>query len=292
MTLTWSRNRTLVAGLALIAVTNAVALGGVAWNRSGTPESELKLTQRELQDFYGFRVDREAGGTEMIMRWRTFSAEDDGVFYESYYGGMPDWIDEAKLAALGFDVSKPRDPERASRRSERILPKEALIVLELDGPAARTALERTRERAARAAKEAAATDKPEQKSRAKMAAEALKREETSNSRLFAVDLGLDAAALRAKYPDRSRYAIVRGKVRAYAPAPYGQAKERRWRGYIESLDNPRVNVPLEFRKQAGAALRTLPRPQAGPTDAGPRYEITVAFGKRFEPWVTAVSVTK
>jgi uncharacterized protein DUF4824 len=290
MTLTWSRNHTLVAGVALIALTNAVALGGVAWNRGGTPESELKLTQRELQDFYGFRVDRETGGTEMSMRWRVFLAEQDDLFYESYYGGMPDWIDEAKLAALGFDVSKPRDPERANRRNERLLPKEALIVLELDGPAARTALERARERAAsEAAKEAVAKDnRPEQKSRAKMAAEALKREETSNSRLFAVDVGLDAAALRAKYPDRGRYAIVRGKVRAYAPAPYGQAKERRWRGYIESLDNPRVNVPLEFRKQAGVALRTLPR--AGPIDAGPRYEITVAFGKRFEPWVTAVAV--
>ena len=30
MTMTWSRRRTLIAGLALIALTNAVALGGVA----------------------------------------------------------------------------------------------------------------------------------------------------------------------------------------------------------------------------------------------------------------------
>lgn len=289
MTFTWSRKRTLVAGLALIALTNAVALGGVAWNRSGTPESELKLSQRELRDIYSFRFDREAGGSELGLRWRVLSVDHDVVFYEDYYGGMPDWLDEAKLAALGFDVSKQPDPARASRRYARLLPREALIVLELDGPAARMALQRARERLAKETeKEAAEKGKPERRSQAKLAAESLKREETTNSRLFAVDAGPDAAALRAKYPDRSRYAIVRGKIRAYAPASAGRETERRWRGYIESLDNPRVNVPLEFRKGAGAALRTIPRP--GAMEAGPRYEVTVAFGKRFEPWVTAVAV--
>ncbi|MFL6653087.1 MAG: DUF4824 family protein, partial [Sulfurifustaceae bacterium] len=44
----WSRKRTLLAGIALIAATNAVALVGVAYNRSGEPSSVLKLTEREL----------------------------------------------------------------------------------------------------------------------------------------------------------------------------------------------------------------------------------------------------
>jgi hypothetical protein len=291
--MTWSRQRTLVAGVALVALTNAVALGGVAWNRSGAPESELKLSQRELHDIYGFRYDTESGSTELGLRWRVYSSESDELFYYegSFGGGIPDWLDEAKLVALGFDVSKQPDPRRESRRNARILPKEALIVLELDGPAAQAALQRARERLAReTAKEAAEKDKPERRNQVKLAADALKREETSNSRLFVVDVGLDAAALRAKYPDRSRYAIVRGKVRAYAPAESGRAQERRWRGYVESIDTPRVNVPLEFRRQAGMALRAIPR--VGPADPGPRYEATVAFGKRFEPWVTAVSVTK
>ncbi|MGH8642513.1 MAG: DUF4824 family protein [Burkholderiales bacterium] len=292
MTLTWSRNRTLAAGAALVVVTNAIALGGVAWNRSGTPESELKLTQRELHDTYGLRYDREAGGTELGLRWRMHTSESDDLFYyDSFGGGMPDWLDEAKLAALGFDVSKQPDARRESRRYARLLPKEALIVLELDGPATRAALQRARERLAKeTAKEAAETGKTDRRSQVKLAAESLKREETSSSRLFAVDAGTDVAALRAKYPDRGRYAIVRGKVRAYPPAASGRAQERRWRGYIESIDTPRVNVPLEFRRQAGMALRAIPR--AGPTDPGPRYEVTVAFGQRLEPWVTAVSVTK
>jgi hypothetical protein len=292
MTLTWSRGHTLGAGLALIALTNAVALGGVAWNRGGTPESELKFTQRELHDVYGLRYDTEIGSTELGLRWRVYTSESDDLFYEgSFGGGMPDWLDEGKLAALGFDVSKQPDARRESRRHARILPREAFVVLELDGPATQAALQRAQARLAReTAKEAAETGKTERRSQVKLAAEALKREETSNSRLFAVDVGPDAAALRAKYPDRGRYAIVRGKVRAYPPAPTGRPQERRWRGYIESIDTPRVNVPREFRKRAGMALRAIPR--AGPQDPGPRYEVTVAFGRRLEPWVTAVSVTK
>jgi hypothetical protein len=287
--MTWSRTHTLVAGIALVALTNAVALGGVAWNRSGTPESELKLSQRELWDIYGGRYDRETGGSELMLRWRVLSQEYPHGYYDERSGAL-EWLDEAKLAALGFDVSKQPDPVRASRSYTRVLPREALIVLELDGPAAQKALERARERlAAETAKASTEKDKKEM-NRVKMAADALKQEETSSSRLFAVDAGTDAAVLRANYPDRGRYAIVRGKIRAYPPAIGAREKDRRWRGYLESLDSPRVNLPLEFREAAGLAMRTIPAP--GPVAAGTRFEVTVAFGKRFEPWVTVVAVKK
>lgn len=35
----WSRGRTLAAGVLLILLSNAVALGGAWWNREGEPES-------------------------------------------------------------------------------------------------------------------------------------------------------------------------------------------------------------------------------------------------------------
>ncbi len=44
----WTRGHTVGVGIGLIALTNAVALGGVWWNRSATPESALTLSQREL----------------------------------------------------------------------------------------------------------------------------------------------------------------------------------------------------------------------------------------------------
>ena len=35
---TWSRGRTLGVGIGFIVLTNAIALGGVWWNRSATPD--------------------------------------------------------------------------------------------------------------------------------------------------------------------------------------------------------------------------------------------------------------
>jgi hypothetical protein len=284
MTLNWSRGRTLAAGIALIALTNAIALGGVAWNRSGEPESVLKLTQREFLTPHGFGLDREGGGLQLNVSWRVLSADSDAAFYWNFQGA-PEWLDEAKLAALGFDVSPPPAERRAAWRYDRQLPREALVVLELDGPAYQKALERARERAAKEAAKGAETGKTGPGSPAQQAAQFLKNEETANSRLFAVDVGPDAQALRAKYPDRTRYAIVQGKVRLSYQSRRG--KEARWTGYIDGIQNAELNVPLEYRKAIESAQISR-RP--GPAVQGtPPFEVTVAFGKRFEPWIVAAS---
>ncbi|HSE01140.1 MAG TPA: DUF4824 family protein [Burkholderiales bacterium] len=282
MTLNWSRGHTVAAGIALIALTNAIALGGVAWNRSGEPESVLKLTQREFLRSHGYRLDREGGGLQLSVSWRVLSADSDAAFYWNFQGA-PEWLDEAKLAALGFDLSPPPAERRAAWRYERQLPREALVVLELAGPAYQKALERARARAAKEAAKGAETGKTGPGSPAQQAVQFLKNEETANSRLFAVDAGLDAQALRAKYPDRARYTIVRGKVRL--SYQYGRGQEARWRGYIADIQNAQLNVPLEFRKAIESAPRT--RAPAAVADAQPAFEVTVAFGKRFEPWIMA-----
>ena len=285
MKITWSRTGTLVAGIALIAITNAVALVGVAWNRSGGPESELKLTQRELWTPYRFGFDGESGGLVLNIRWRVLAADPGAALYADYRGA-PEWLNEAKLASLGFDVSPRSTARGAERHYKRLLPRAALVVLELDGPAYGKALERARERADKeAAREAAGSGKTGPKSPGQSAAEQLKREETSNSRLFAVDAGLDSAALRGKYPDRARYAIVRGSVRAHFNR--NRTGDAQWTGYIESLDNIRVSVPLEFRRAIGSVPHTVAR--GGTVQEGSPFQITVAFGKRFEPWIVAAS---
>ena len=287
MTLAWSRTHTLVAGVAVIAVTNAIALGGVAWNRSGEPESVLKLTQREVWEPRGIGLDREQGGLQLSLRWRTLVSDADVEAYAEVYGS-PAWLSEAKLAELGFDVSPLPAGRRAAWRYERQLPREALIVLEFDGPAYQKALERARAKAAKEAAKGAKSGKTGPGSPAEHAAQSLRNEETANSRLFAVDAGRDAQALRAKYPDRTRYAIVQGKIRLSYQS--GRGKEARWTGYIDDIQNDQINVPLEFRK----AIATVPRsrPFAGVPAGAPPFEVTVAFGKRYEPWIVAAGAAK
>lgn len=286
----WSRRRTLIAGVALIVFTNAVALGGVAWNRSA-PESSLRLTQRELWLPWSGGFEAENSGLALRLVWRAPVAgtEEKPAHDMSYLmiGGAPAWLDQAKLAELGFDVTRTEDAATGRVRFDKQLPREVLLVLELDGPAYRQSLDRTRKFAeGEEALRAANPGKKEFEERARRAREQLGREERDASRLFAVDAGLDAAALRAKYPDRLRYAIVRGQVRPQF-AGYGN---RRVGGYISQLSVERVNVPQEFRGVLEPALRRgAGSPGVSPDLKATPFEATVAFGKRFEPWMTAAT---
>jgi len=284
MTLVWTIRHTWAAGAALIALTNAIALGGVAYNRSGDPDSRLELSQRELSVPYSFR-SRDGSDLWLTLNWNVLTKQRD-----SWYGGSgryntPEWLDEAKLAALGFDLSKTESPRLAERSYVRQLPREALIVLELDGPAYARALEFARERAAK--EEAAEAPRHGVKqSQAKVAKDQLHNLETRDTRLFAVDAGTDAAALRAKYPDRARYAIVQGKVRATSTGRRGEKPE--WAGQIEDLLGDRINVPIEFRN----GLKSTPvmhRHGEYTVDSTP-FSATVAYGKKFEPWLVSVEL--
>ena len=84
-----------------------------------------------------------------------------------------------------------------------------------------------------------------------------------------VDADLDAAVLRAKYPDRKRYAIVPGKIGLQSYA--GQKRA----GYVHGPSIADVNVPIQFHDATRA----------------PAFEASVAFGRRLEPWLAAAAAT-
>lgn len=275
--------RFLLAGVALIAVTNAVALLGVAYNRAGTPESVLKLSQRELGLPYSWADESENSGLALNLRWRVLAEETGQPEWLDHTGsgGTPAWLNKSKLAALGFDVSKAEGAPESGRHYGKQLSREVLLILELSGPAYQQVLQRARQRVAREeALQAANPGRKEFEQRAKSAREQLGREELENSRLFVIDAGLDAGNLRARYPDRTRYAIVRGQVR---PHLFSDEKNPQLRVVVTSLSN-KVNVPLALHQAFGQ-----PRPprQRFEQSRLTRYEVTLAFGQRFEPWMLA-----
>jgi hypothetical protein len=280
----WSPRHTLAAGAGLILAVNAIALAGVAYNRSGEPDSVLRLTERDLRRQYdGWGFARENSGLALKLQWRVRTqdaerTEDFNPFIA--YRGEPVWLTAAKLAELGVDTSEPVDTERGKRRYARLTSRESLLVLELDGENHRWALGLARARSARAAAAAAANPgNARLKSRAESAAEHLEDEEKAESRLFIVDAGRDAPPLRAKYPDRARYAIVRGRIQ---PVIAGQGAQARLGGYIEALAIDHVNVPVElrpvFERASTEYEREAPRG---------RFEAVVNFGRRLEPWLAA-----
>lgn len=287
----WSRRHTLAAGIALIALTNAIALIGVAYNRGGEPEALLRLTDRELgRSVVDLPDTGESSGVSLRLRWRTPSELRGEADLHGSAPGMArePLLDARKLAALGFDLSASPATEKGVRRLRKQLPREAMLVLEMEGPAWRRELELRRARAVKLAAESQAA--PEDKAlrdRAQAAQNALSAEERSESRLFVIDAGTDAARLRAKYPDRARHAIVRGEV---GLSVQGSDEKARVEGTVGELSVAELQVPLEFR---AAALR-MPAPsyvmgireESAPSG---RFEVTVAWGRRFEPWVVAMA---
>jgi hypothetical protein len=282
---------TLLAGGALILLANVVALTGVYLNRSGEPESRIRLSERELALPWERGRVRENSGLSLGISWRVIEAHAAGEYYVGsgygYSGGTPEWLDEAQMKALGFDTAPVAESSEGRRRFERQQRREVLLVLELAGPAWQKARETARENTERHAAAARANaDSKEFAAKAKRAQEQLQAEEQSNSRLFAIDAGLDLAALRARYPDRGRFLILKAHVR-----PRLDSRERKTivTGHVSELAVPAVNVPHALRPQLEPAMRALPRT---PTGSQARFEATLAVGQRLEPWIEAVSVSR
>ncbi|HHL1017494.1 TPA: DUF4824 family protein, partial [Pseudomonas aeruginosa] len=103
----------------------------------------------------------------------------------------------------------------------------------------------------------------------------LKHEQGEASRLFIVDAGLDLAALRQRYPERQRYAIVKGRVRPWSAVDGGRTLVG---GYISRTDLAAINVPRQwhavFAKVDEQNYRLAP------------LELHLSFGQRLEPWIT------
>jgi hypothetical protein len=117
---------------------------------------------------------------------------------------------------------------------------------------------------------------------AKSAHDEARREEQDNSRLFAIDAGLDLNELRTQYPDRNRYAIVRAQVRPWSAGGQGKIA-----GYIDKINIEEINVPHKYH----AAFDIRVRPAIiGQTSGRQRtFEASVAFGQRLEPWLIDIS---
>ncbi len=277
----------LLAALALIVVTNAIVLAGVASNRRGAPDATLTLTERELPIGW---VEKEDSGLSLRLDWN----------------GLPwnretDWFDQAKLQSLGFDCRVPPDDHKAELFYEKALPLERYAVLEFEGDAYKAwlALEQKEiEEMRRKVALRQETEKALHASEASFAEERVRR-----SRLDLVDVGRDAAELRRRYADRSRFIVAAATVRlslmARRKTEDGKEHPASLRGDVSEILISAIHVPLGWRPLFDAlraeeerASRTKTPVEYGrpaPDRARPpRYEVTVQYGRRLEPWIAKV----
>lgn len=278
-----TNKRTLLLGLAIIVLSNAVALGGVAYNRSGVPTSRPTLTERELGLPYNYGFAVENSGISLQLHWRVLNDKNTTAYYS--YWSPTKWLDANKLASLGFDVSYPLDKPGSDNHYQKAISREVFLVLENDGAVYQKVLQQKQAKLAEAQHLLQQNpDKDEFTKRLKRATDELEAEQKENSRLFVIDAGLDYADLRQQYSDNRQYLIARGLVNlrysgAYNKRPYLE-------GAIMQLSVSRVNVPLQHAGALAPLLadKTYRRGRKLP----PRYAVSLHYGQRYEPWIINV----
>ncbi len=279
-----NQRKILIAGLLIIVLTNFVALAGVAYNRSGDPESVIELTERELSFPFYYQFNHENTGLSLNINCRL---EVDSAYY-SYMSrcvGRPSWFNDEKLRTLGFDISELQDKSNSYSLSEKYLSRQAYIVLEYDGDTYQRVLAKA-EQALNDERQlqASNTGNAEFQRRVEEAEKRFRREQQANSRLFAIDVGMDESALRSQYPDTSRYIILAALVK---PVWGSRDKKYQLNGMISDMLIDSVHIPLQHRSLFETFQDQSTRRSREGVD--PRYKIKLAFGKRAEPWVMAVS---
>ncbi len=269
-----------VLGFVILLATNIIVFSGVASNRTSNPQARIRLTERELR--LPSRISRENSGLSLKITWRVLE-EDTG--FDNYPGWQsPEWFDAEKLEALGFKVDDHALEMGGDISYRRPLPKEVFVVLEYNGDAYKEALNRT-ERALDEAKGAISANAADDKQRKKVenATNRLSNERLSNSRLFAIDVGLDPTILRENYKDQTRFIITKGLV---SPNRYYAKNKKEVTGYIKGLSIRNTHVPLKHRQVFDTLLDKGTRKWNSPDP--PRYTVELGYGSRWEPWIVSV----
>ncbi len=288
----------LVSAIALIVLTNVVVLSGVANNRSGEPDATVQLTERELHWKHSWNwTDREDSGLHLILRWSM-----PGYYKYGWAHRENTWLNQEKLAELGFDISYPLEDKKASRYYSRQLPRQAYVVLEFNGDAYQKWLKGARKRIEEVRQDLSEEKKPNKKKNLENDIKHIQQTSVTQSRLFAIDAGQDPQALREKYPDKIKYIITPAVFDIsmnYIPRKKGPPKSPKkpyLSGWVREVSIADIHVNSDYRSFFISDIKThtktyLPRDKPL-SDLEPRYQVTLNYGKRHEPWIADVKKLK
>ena len=252
------KNISLLGAGSIVLLSSAFVLAHAARNRSGEPDAEIVLTERELY-YYG---DPDDSGVALTLRWVDPGSLRYSTALKPEEREPSIWLTRDKLTELGFDCSF--DP--AARDAYSFYGKQgartAFLALEYDGPAWQRWIDLS-ERMTRA--EQALTNQPPP----------VDYQRQQSTRLAAIDAAREAGVLRARHPDRNRVLIAPAVIRITLSGPYAPGRTAYLNGYIQEIP----------------ALIHVPRPYSDEFRATPRrssYLVRLRYGRYLEPWVVGV----
>lgn len=270
----------------MVIIANIIVLAGVAFNKSGMT-AQITLTERELKMPYW--ADKENSGLSLQLVWR------------SYPLSSPVWLNYEKLEELGFNLMADylNSPTYTYFRKESST-KEVFIVLEHNGESYRESVWKA-EMDVKEAKDLlnlnlGSGDKcvindswPRSCNDDLLqlyfdeAQRRLELERKTESRLFAIDAGINPEILREKYSDKTQFIITKGIV--VVGAIHNLQKKENISRYISKLSIEKIYVPLEYRQDLDYKLK---RDNYGMRYIHQGYKVELAYGNRYEPWIVAV----
>lgn len=281
------RRAGLLLAATLLLITNAVVLAGVMWNRGGKPDARVTLTERELHPGW---TSKENSGM-----WLTLDVSPS----EAWRKNGPDWFDQKKLESIGFDCHVPAANPQADLFYAKTLPIQALAVLEYDGESWKRWIAAREEDLLRPRREDEAYQPIEERRKE------LERDRVGHTRLFVVDVGTSLLNLRQRYSDRARFIVVDAVLSLQLNKTWDE-KEKAWKnpylqGGVQQVLVSEIHVPRGRREILDAiideAQKNVKPGEAVPFSefyansywqGPPRFAVTLAYGRRLEPWVEEV----
>jgi hypothetical protein len=261
-------SKLFASAFALLVITNAVILFGVYLNQSSETTSEATLTQRELQLSNSMRKENNSVSLRLVFRTTN----------NLNRSHQDNFLNIDKLKELGFDTDK----YLYSKDGARAPSKELFVVLENDGELYKKSLKSAE--AELMEKEALYNANKDDKKKQRdyeNAKNSLTREQTSLSRLFAIDAGLDYEGLRKKYANKANYLIVKGVVGLVK-----EYKQKNLYGYIKQLNVQTIHVPYNFKYLFKDVEPIYNHKDA--QDNYAKYNVEIMYGSKYEPFVTSV----
>lgn len=270
----------MLVAIVLLFTINAIVLAGAWYNRSGEPDAVMTVTEREM-GVVGTTTENSGIALRIIWHHNLYTALGQITSDPSLL------LDQNKLETLGFDVPAVSDEGKDSY--DKQLPRRAYALLEFDGPSWAAWNKRLTEELLKMEQAAAQGKKTPQE--LDSARKSIERARRTDSHLFVVDVSADPQALRKQYPDRQRYLILACEVRIYRNGDHSAPGITRntYRGTVNLLSSElhvphRMHADLGEQKKSDAPFRVV----EGIPESGPRYQVTLQTGRRYEPWIETI----